>query len=58
MENLEGMQYLLVDFKHVLSINENVCHLILQLMNKLAEVGKRVLFVRTAHLPLLRRFMR
>ncbi len=58
MENLEGMEYLLLDFKHVLSINENVCHLVLQLMNKLAELGKPLLFVRTTHLPLLRRFMK
>jgi glutaminase len=58
MENLEGMEYLLLDFKHVLSINENVCHLVLQLESKLAELGKRLLFVQVANLPLVRRFMK
>ena len=58
MENFDRFDYLLLDFKHVLSINENVCHLVLQLLNKLSEAGKPLLFVQSAHLPLLRKFIK
>jgi glutaminase len=58
MQDLDGLDFLLLDFKHVLTVNENVCHLLLQVLRKLADSGKTLLFVHAAHLPLLRRFMR
>ncbi len=58
MRDLEALDFLLLDFKHVLTINENVCHVLLQVQRKLTDSGKTLIFIQTGHLPLLRRFMR
>jgi glutaminase len=58
MENLSTTDFLLLDFKHVLSINESACHILHQLLGKLFDLGKPIVFVHADRLPLLRRFMR
>jgi glutaminase len=55
---LNATDFLLLDFKHVLSINESACHILHQLLCKLFALGKPMMFVHADRLPLLRRFMR
>jgi glutaminase len=58
MESLESTEYLLVDFKHVLSLNESACRLFYHLLRKITERDNAMLFVHTDRLPLLRRYMK
>jgi glutaminase len=58
MEALGSLNYLLLDFKRVLSVNESACRLFYQLLCKFSDLGKPVLFVSPEHLPLLRRYMK
>jgi glutaminase len=58
MSNLNGGNYLLLDLKRVLALNESACRLLYQLLRKLAELNKSVVFAHTTHLPLLRRYMK
>lgn len=58
MESLEETEYLLVDFKRVLSLNESACRLFYNLLCKFIERAKAMLFVHTDRLPLLRRYMK
>ncbi len=50
--------YLLLDMKRVLTINESACRLLYHLLRKLTEAGKFLLFANASHLVPLRRYMR
>ena len=58
IDNLQSLDYLVLDFKHVLSINESACHILYQLLCKLHALNKPLVFVHADSQPLLRRFMR
>lgn len=58
IENIETTDYLLLDLKRVLSLNESACRLLHQLLVKLADRGKSLLFSHADRMPLLRRFMK
>lgn len=58
MDKMAGMEYLVLDFKHTLGLNESASHLIYDLVVKLAEMDKPVLFTNTGKVPGLRRYMR
>jgi glutaminase len=58
MGTLNGVNFVLLDLKRVLTVNESACRLLYQLLRKLSEVNKALVFAHTAHLPLLRRYMK
>jgi glutaminase len=58
IETPSPMDYLLLDLKRVLTVNESACRLLYQLLCKLAAAKKAVLFAHADHLPLLRRYMK
>jgi len=58
IENVDSFNYLLLDLKRVLTLNESACRLLYQLLRKLSELGKSIVFAHTEHLPLLRRYMK
>ena len=58
LENLAGVEFLILDLRRVLSLNESAGHLLHSLVAKLADAGKTVAFTHHQHLPLLRRMMK
>ena len=58
MSALAGLDDVILDFKHALSVNESASLLFYQLLLKLDEQGKRVVFTNFKHAPQLRRFMK
>ena len=58
MENFDATQFLVLDFKRVLTLNESACRMIYELLLKLSAAGRPVLFTHTARMPLLRRYMK
>jgi glutaminase len=58
LATLDSLSYLLLNFKHVLSINKSACRLFYQLLCKLSELHKPILFVSADHLSPLRRYMK
>lgn len=54
----DGIRFLILDLKHVLSLNESAGHLLHSLVEKLHTAGKTVIFTHCEHLPLLRRMMK
>ena len=58
LEQAEGLRFLILDLKRVLSLNESAGHLVHALVTKLHAAGKTVLFTHCEHLPLLRRMMK
>ena len=52
------IQFLLLDLKRVLSLNESAGHLLHSLVEKLHSAGKTVVFTHCEQLPLLRRMMK
>jgi glutaminase len=54
----EGIRFLILDLKRVLSMNESAGHLLHSLVGKLHEADKTVIFTHHEHLPLLRRMMK
>ncbi len=58
VENLDGTQQLILDFKRVLTLNESACRLFYEVLLKLSAADKPILFTQTAHLPLLRRYLK
>ncbi len=58
VENFESVDYFILDFKRVISLNESACHLFYGFLEKLAVRGKRMLFTNVQTVSLLRRFMR
>ncbi len=58
LEHLAGVDFLILDLRRVLSLNESAGHLLYSLASKLAANDKTVLFTHHQHLPLLRRMMK
>jgi glutaminase len=58
LECANDIQFLLLDMKRVLSLNESAGHLLHALLVKLRACHKAVLFTHCDHLPLLRRLMK
>ena len=58
LENLEGIEYLVLDLRRILSLNESAGHLLHSLVTKLAALDKTVVFTHHKHLPLLRRMLK
>ena len=58
MEHMSKLEFLLLDFKQVLTINESACRLFCQLLLTLRSLGKEILFVRAVPHPLLRRYLK
>jgi glutaminase len=58
MQAMAETDFVVLDLKRVLSLNENSCHLLYQLLLKLAAAGKSLVFAHTERLPLLRRFIK
>ena len=58
IESAASIQYLILDLKRVLSINESACRLFYEVLRKLSDLGKSVLFTHAEHVPLLRRYMK
>ena len=58
MASLESLEYLILDFKQVLSLNESACRLFSQVLLTLDGAGKQMLFARVNGHGLLRRYMR
>lgn len=58
MDNMDGMDYLVLDFKHAMGLNESASHLIYDLLIKLSNLNKTVIFTNTNKVTGLRRYMR
>jgi CRP-like cAMP-binding protein len=58
LEGLNGTDYLVLDLKRVLDLNESACRLLYQLLVKLAQLGKPIIFAHVDRFPLLRRYMK
>jgi glutaminase len=58
LEQVEAIQFLILDLKRVLSLNESAGHLLHSLVTKLHAAEKTVVFTHCDHLPLLRRMMK
>jgi glutaminase len=58
LDTIDTATFLVIDLRHVLSIDQSACHLLEQLGRKFVSRNKTLLFTRTAHLPSLRRFMK
>ncbi len=55
MEQFEVIEHLVIDFGHVLSVNDPAARLLYEIAVKLAACGKTVSFTHTEQVPLLRR---
>ena len=58
VDNLSSIDFLVLDLKRVLTINESSCRLIYQLLRKLSDNNKPMMFAHAEHLPHLRRYMK
>jgi glutaminase len=58
IENVPTIDHLVLDLKRVLSVNESACRLFYEVVRKLFDLGKPVLFAHADKLPLLRRYMK
>jgi glutaminase len=58
MEGSESIQHLVLDLKRVLNINESACRLLYEVLRRLSDLGKSVLFTHADRLPLLRQYMK
>ena len=58
LERADEIQFLLLDLKRVLSLNESAGHLLHSLVDKFHAAEKTVIFTHCDHLPLLRRMMK
>ena len=58
LEAVDEIQFLILDMKRVLSLNESAGHLLHSLVSKLHAADKTVLFTHCEHLSLLRRMMK
>ena len=58
LESADGIKFLILDLKRVLTINESAGHLLHSLVGKLSAAGIIVRFTHCEHLPLLRRMMK
>lgn len=57
-ERHDDLDYLVLDFKHVLSINDTAARLVYELATQLQAEGRHVLFTRSDRVPLLARVFR
>ncbi len=58
IENAASVEFLILDLKRVLTLNESACRLLYEVLIKLSGLGKFVLFTHAEHLPLLRRYLK
>ena len=58
LEPLDDLQYLILDLKHVLALDESACRLLYQLQTQLAAQDRTMIFSRSGHLPALRRYLK
>lgn len=58
LQDLDGVDFLVLDLRRVLSLNESAGHLLHALVGKLSAVEKTIAFTHHQHLPLLRRMMK
>jgi glutaminase len=58
LEGLDKTDHLILDIKRVLGVNQSACHLLQQLLIKLSQLGKSLIFTHAERFPLLRRFMK
>ena len=58
LDDLAGIEFLILDFKRVLTINESACRLLYLVVEKLAELGKPALHAHTSRLSLIRRYLK
>jgi glutaminase len=58
LDRAHQIQFLILDLKRVMSLNESAGHLLHSLVAKLHDAGKTTLFTHCEHLPLLRRMMK
>ncbi len=58
LSSFTRLSVVLLDFKHVLSINESATRLLYQLLLKLREQGAPLVFTNTARMTQLRRYMK
>jgi glutaminase len=58
LDSLDDLQYLTLDLKHVLAIDESACRLLFQLRARLGLQNRQMVFSRAGHLLTLRRYMK
>jgi glutaminase len=58
LDSLKDLDYLILDLKNVLSIDESACRLLYQLATTLSAQGKTMMFSRASRLGTLRRYMK
>jgi glutaminase len=58
MNAMDRLDAVIIDLKHVVSMNESACRLLHQLLVKLLAQGKQPVFTNSARAPQLRRFMK
>ena len=58
VESFAKVDYYILDFQQVVSLNESACHLFYEFLEKLVAQGKRIMFTHVSPVPLLRRFLR
>jgi glutaminase len=54
----ESADFLILDFKRVLSLSESACRLFYQLLSRISSLGKSMIVTHIDHLPLLSRYMK
>jgi glutaminase len=58
LDSLNDLQFLVLDLKHVLGVDESACRMLYHLGVELASRNRSMLFSRAAHLVALRRFFK
>jgi glutaminase len=58
MSSLEDTDMIIIDFKHVISINESASRLFYHLLRKLDQRGKKAVFTNLTRVPPLSRYMK
>lgn len=58
LDAASGLEFLVLDLKHVLGIDESACRLLFKIEERLFTQGKGMLFARASHLPTLRRYFK
>jgi glutaminase len=58
MNSLEKMDMVIIDFKHVISINESASRLFYHLLRKLEQRDKKIVFTNLTRVPPLSRYMK
>ncbi len=58
LQGLNTTEYVVLDLKRVLDLNESACRLFYHLLLKLSDQGKFLIFTHAERFPVLRRFMK